>query len=57
MRWTIRVCEAGMARIYEHSVAGRTEQETPQQRTLYAAALEQIEHNLALIRPGMDYRE
>jgi Xaa-Pro aminopeptidase len=130
VRWTIRVCEAGIARIYEHSVAGRTEQEiwaelhhenarsggewletrlltagertnpwfqecsdhvaapgdmrafdtdmigpygycadlsrswtidhmgmTPQQRTLYAAALEQIEHNLALIRPGMDYRE
>ena len=130
MRWTIRVCEAGMARIYEASVAGRTEQEiwaelhhenarsggewletrlltagertnpwfqecsdhvaahgdmlafdtdmigpygycadlsrswtidhvamTPQQRALYAAALEQIEHNVALIRPGMDWRE
>ena len=27
MRWTIRVCEAGMARIYEHSDPGRTEQE------------------------------
>ncbi len=27
MRWTIRVCEAGMARMYEHSVAGKTEQE------------------------------
>ena len=27
MRWTIRVCEAGMARIYEHSVPGRSEQE------------------------------
>jgi Xaa-Pro dipeptidase len=27
MRWTIRVCEAGMARIYEHSEPGRTEQE------------------------------
>ncbi|MGI3170659.1 M24 family metallopeptidase [Pseudooceanicola sp. C21-150M6] len=27
MRWTIRVCEAGMARIYEHSVPGVTEQE------------------------------
>ncbi len=27
MRWTIRVCEAGMARIYEHSKPGRTEQE------------------------------
>lgn len=130
MRWTIRVCEAGMARIYEASVAGRTEQEiwaelhhenarsggewletrlltagertnpwfqecsdhvaargdmlafdtdmigpygycadlsrswtidhvamTPEQRTLYAAALEQIEHNVALIRPGLDWRE
>jgi Xaa-Pro dipeptidase len=130
MRWTIRVCEAGMARIYEASVSGKTEQEiwaelhhenarsggewletrlltvgrrtnpwfqecsdqvaargdllafdtdmigpygycadlsrswtidhvpmTPEQRTLYAAALEQVEHNLALIRPGMDWRE
>jgi len=27
MRWTIRVCEAGMARIYEHSMPGRSEQE------------------------------
>ena len=27
MRWTVRVCEAGMARIYENSVPGRTEQE------------------------------
>ncbi len=27
MRWTIRVCEAGMARIYENSVPGRSEQE------------------------------
>ncbi len=27
MRWTIRVCEAGMARVYEHSQPGRTEQE------------------------------
>ncbi len=27
MRWTIRICEAGMARIYENSVPGRTEQE------------------------------
>ncbi len=27
MRWTIRVCEAGMARIYENSVPGVTEQE------------------------------
>ena len=27
MRWTIRVCEAGMARIYEHSEPGATERE------------------------------
>lgn len=27
MRWTIRVCEAGMARIYEHSTPGITERE------------------------------
>ncbi len=27
MRWTIRVCEAGMARIYEHSLPGMTERE------------------------------
>ena len=27
MRWTIRVAEAGMARLYEHSVPGVTEQE------------------------------
>ncbi|MBL8709482.1 MAG: aminopeptidase P family protein [Rhodospirillaceae bacterium] len=27
MRWTVRVCEAGMARMYEHSLPGRTEQE------------------------------
>ena len=27
MRWTIRVCEAGMARMYEHSMPGKTEQE------------------------------
>lgn len=27
MKWTIRVCEAGMARMYEHSLAGKTEQE------------------------------
>ena len=130
MRWTIRVCEAGMARMHEHSVAGRTEQEiwaelhhenirsggewietrlcvagertnpwyqecsdhvaqpgdmlafdtdmigpygycadlsrswtidhvpmTGDQRALYGAALEQIEHNVALIEPGMDFRE
>ena len=27
MRWTIRVCEAGMARLYEHSLPDKTEQE------------------------------
>jgi Xaa-Pro aminopeptidase len=27
MRWTIRVCEAGMARMYEHSGPGKTENE------------------------------
>ena len=27
MRWTIRVCEAGMARMYEASVPGKTERE------------------------------
>lgn len=27
MKWTIRVCEAGMARIYEHSLPGTTERE------------------------------
>ena len=27
MRWTIRVCEAGIARIYDHSVPGATERE------------------------------
>ena len=27
MRWTIRVCEAGMARIYENSIPGVTERE------------------------------
>jgi Xaa-Pro aminopeptidase len=130
MRWTIRVCETGMARMYEESVAGRTEQEiwaelhhenirsggewietrlcvagertnpwyqecsdhvaargdmlafdtdmigpygycadlsrswtidhvpmTGGQRALYSAALEQIEHNVALIAPGLDFRE
>jgi Xaa-Pro aminopeptidase len=130
MRWTIRVCEAGMARIYEHSVPGATERElwahlhfenarsggdwletklltcgpntnpwyqecsdrpcqlgemisfdtdlvgpygycadlsrswacgyTPlsnKQRELYGAALDQIHHNLALIRPGVSFAE
>ena len=130
MRWTIRVCEAGMARMWELSAPGRTEQEiwaelhhenirsgggwvetrllavgertnpwfqecsdhvaeagdmlafdtdmigpygycadlsrswtidhvpmSGEQRALYGAALEQIEHNLALIEPGMDFLE
>ena len=130
MRWTIRVCEAGMARIYEHSVPGVTEQElwahlhfenarsggewletrlltcgpntnpwyqecsdrpcrenemiafdtdmigpygycadlsrswtcgytpmTNTQRTVYAAAREQLEHNLGLIRDGVSFAE
>src|SRR6185295_14746760 len=130
MRWTVRVCEAGMARVYEHSVSGKTEQEiwaelhyenirsggewietrllavgkrtnpwfqecsdhvgeegdivafdtdmigpygycadlsrswtlghtrmTNQQKTLYSAAVEQVEHNVALIKPGMTFRE
>lgn len=130
MRWTIRVCEAGMARIYEHSVPGVTEQElwahlhfenarsggewletrllacgpntnpwyrecgprecregemisfdtdmvgpygycadlsrawtcgytamTNKQRELYGAAVDQIDHNLALIRNGVSFAE
>ena len=130
MRWTIRVCEAGMARIYRHSVPGVTERElwahlhfenarsggewletklltcgpntnpwyrecsdrecrsgemisfdtdmvgpygycadlsrswtcgdvpmTGRQRRLYAAAREQIEHNLALLEPGLEFAE
>ena len=130
MRWTIRVCEAGMARIYEHSVPGVTERElwahlhfenarsggdwletklltcgdhtnpwyaecsdrvcrpgemiafdtdmigpygycadlsrswtcgyTPMTRSqsrLYGAALDQINHNLALLRPGLDFAD
>jgi len=130
MRWTIRVAEAAMARIYEHSLPGRTEQEiwaelhyenirsggewfesricvagprtnpwyqeasdyvcqagdmlafdtdmigpygycadlsrswtightrmTNVQRDLYRTALQQIEHNLAVIRPGMSFVE
>lgn len=130
MRWTIRVCEAGMARMYEASEPGRTEQEvwaelhhenirsggewietrllasgprtnpwfqecsdyvcrtgeilafdtdmigpygycadlsrawtvghtrmTNKQRELYRAAREQIEHNLSLLRAGMEFRE
>ncbi len=130
MRWTIRVCEAGMARMYEHSLPGKTENEiwaelhyenirsggewietrllaagqrtnpwfqecsdhvcqmgdvlafdtdmvgpygycadlsrswtighvpmTGTQRSLYAAALDQINHNLALLKPGVSFRE
>lgn len=130
MRWTIRVCEAGMARMYENSLPGKTENEiwaelhyenirsggewietrllaagdhtnpwfqecsdrvvragemisfdtdmigpygycadlsrswtcghtkmSNAQRTLYAAALDQINHNLALLRPGMTMAE
>ncbi len=130
MRWTIRVCEAGMARMYEHSEPGRTEQEiwaelhfenirsggewietrllaagqrtnpwfqecsdyvcregdilafdtdligpygycadlsrtwtvghvkmSNVQRDLYAAAREQIEHNLAQLKAGVSFRE
>lgn len=130
MRWTIRVCEAGMARMYEVSEPGRTEREIwaelhfenarsggewletklltagprtnpwyqecsdyviqkgemisfdtdmigpygycadlsrswtcghvamkPKQRELYAAALDQIEHNLSIIRPGVSFSE
>ncbi|MDC0659739.1 Xaa-Pro peptidase family protein [Leisingera sp. SS27] len=130
MRWTIRVCEAGMARIYEHSVPGVTEQElwahlhfenarsggewletklltcgpntnpwykecsarecragemisfdtdmigpygycadlsrswtcgfvpmNDTQKRLYQAAREQIEHNMALLRPGLSFSE
>ena len=130
MRWTIRVCEAGMARIAEHSVPGVTERElwahlhfenarsggewletklltagpntnpwyqecsdrpiragemiafdtdmigpysycadlsrswtcggTPMtnvQRRIYATALEQIHHNLALLKPGLSFRD
>lgn len=130
MRWTIRVAEAGMARIYEHSVPGVSERElwahlhfenarsggdwletklltagpntnpwykecsdracqlgemisfdtdmigpygycadisrswtcgytamTDQQARNYETALAQINHNLELIRPGMDFAE
>jgi Xaa-Pro aminopeptidase len=130
MRWTIRVCEAGMARIYEHSVPGVTERElwahlhfenarsggdwletklltagantnpwygecgdhairegemisfdtdmigpygycadlsrswvcgyrpmNHDQRRLYRTALDQIAHNLALLRPGVGFAE
>lgn len=130
MRWTIRVCEAGIARMYEVSEPGRTEREiwaelhfenarsggewletklltagsrtnpwyrecsdyvvcpgdmisfdtdmigpygycadlsrswtcghvamTPKQRELYCAAREQIEHNMALLKPGLAFAE
>ncbi|KIC29227.1 M24 family metallopeptidase [Leisingera sp. ANG-M6] len=130
MRWTIRVCEAGMARIYDHSVPGVTEQElwahlhfenarsggewletklltcgpntnpwykecsarecragemisfdtdmigpygycadlsrswtcgyvpmSDTQKRLYAAARDQIEHNMALLQPGLSFAE
>ena len=130
MRWTIRVCEAGIARIYENSLPGKTEQElwaelhyenarsggewletrlltcgsrtnpwyqecsdyvcqegelisfdtdmvgpygycadlsrawtcghtkmTNKQKDLYAAAIDQIEHNMALIKPGVSFHE
>lgn len=130
MRWTIRVCEAGMARIYDHSLPGATERElwahlhfenarsggdwletklltagpntnpwyrecndravqagemisfdtdmigpygycadlsrswicgygpmNDRQKRLYATALEQINHNLALVQPGKDFAE
>ncbi len=130
MRWTIRVCEAGMARMFENATPGKTENEiwaelhyenirsggewcetrifacgdhtnpwyqecsdrvchegemisfdtdligpygycadisrswtcgyTPMndtQKRLYATAREQIEHNLALIKPGLSHRE
>lgn len=130
MRWTIRVCEAGMARVYEASEPGRTEQEiwaelhfenarsggqyietklltagpntnpwftecsprrvrrgeiiafdtdmvgpygyladlsrswtcghvpmNPKQRELYTTARDQIEHNMALLRPGLEFTE
>lgn len=130
MRWTIRVCEAGMARIADHSVPGVTERElwahlhfenarsggewletklltagprtnpwyqecsdrairagemiafdtdmigpyaycadlsrswtcgqlpmSDRQKRLYATALEQIHHNLALLKPGLDFAD
>ena len=130
MRWTVRVCEAGMARLYDYSLPGRTEQEiwaelhyenirsggewletrlltvgprtnpwfqecsdyvaqdgemlgfdtdmigpygycadlsrswtighrrmTDAQKTLYAAALDQIDHNLALLKAGLSFEE
>jgi Xaa-Pro aminopeptidase len=130
MKWTIRVCEAGMARIYENSLPGKTENEiwaelhyenircggewietrlltagrrtnpwfqecsdnvcetgdllafdtdmigpygycadlsrswpighvrmSEEQKTLYRAARDQIDHNLGLLRPGLTFAE
>jgi len=130
MRWTIRVCEAAMARMYEHSLPGKTEQEiwaelhyenirsggewletrllaagprtnpwfqecsgyvcqdgdilsfdtdligpygycadlsrswpighrrlSPKQAELYRAAVAQIDHNVAILQPGMSFEE
>ncbi|WP_323037749.1 Xaa-Pro peptidase family protein [Pararhodobacter sp.] len=130
MRWTIRVCEAGMARIYDHSTPGVTERElwahlhfenarsggdwletklltagpntnpwykecsdrpvqagemisfdtdmigpygycadlsrswvcgygpmNDTQKRLYATALDQINHNLTLVQPGLEFAE
>ena len=130
MRWTMRVCEAAMARVYEHSVPGATERElwahlhfenarsggdwletklltsgprtnpwyqecsdkvceagemialdtdmvgpygycadvsrswicgyapmSDRQRRIYETALDQLRHNLDLVRPGVDFAE
>ena len=130
MRWTIRVCEAGMARMHEYSLPGKTEQEiwaelhyenirsggewletrllaagprtnpwfqecsdyvcqegdmlafdtdmigpygycadlsrswtighvrmSNKQRELYSAALDQIHHNVGILKPGMAFAE
>ena len=130
MGWSLEVCQAGMARVYENSLPGRTEQEiwaelhyenarsggewiesrlltcgprtnpwysecsdyvcregemiafdtdmigpygycadlsrswpcghvpmTGKQRRLHETAIEQIEHNLSIIRPGVSFRE
>ncbi|KAB2848879.1 MAG: aminopeptidase P family protein [Hyphomicrobiaceae bacterium] len=130
MKWTIRVCEAGMARMYENSLPGKTENEiwaelhyenirsggewietrllatgprtnpwfqecsdrvaelgdicsfdtdligpygycadlsrswtighskmTNEQKTLYSTALEQINHNMSILKAGMSFAE
>ncbi len=130
MKWTVRVCEAGMARMYEHSLPGKSENEiwaelhyenirsggewietrllaigertnpwfqecsdhtgavgdilafdtdmigpygycadlsrtwtvghtrmSNSQRELYCAALEQIHHNVDLLKPGLSFRD